>query len=274
MALLPLARRGKYKLVHSHGGESALVARFFWGAPVLATYWGSDLLGPRYGGRGTRLKSVLRSRLLRLHARLMTATTTKTSEMERVLPRAVQRRNWVIPDGVDPSQFKPVDGARARAALGWPADVRIVISAGSGGMKRHWLAEQAVELAARELPGLRWHALTAVPPEDMPLYYNAADLLLHTSFSEGSPNVIKEAHACQLPVASTQVGDIADLLEGVEPSALCDDRPEALAHEIVRILRDGRRSNGREQLHRLGIDTATARTIDCYRSVGAPSLEQ
>ncbi len=62
MALMPLARRGKYRLVHSHGGETAVVARFFWGAPVLATYWGSDVLAPRYGGIGTRLGLFLRSR--------------------------------------------------------------------------------------------------------------------------------------------------------------------------------------------------------------------
>jgi glycosyltransferase involved in cell wall biosynthesis len=193
--------------------------------------------------------------------------------MERVLPRAVQRRNWVIPDGVDPSRFKPIDRGKARAALGWPTEVPIVISAGSGAMKRHWLAKQAVDLAAHDLPGLRWYALTNVLPEDMPLYYSAADVLLHTSCSEGSPNVIKEAIACDLPVASTAVGDVAALLDGIEPSAVCDDRPESLAREVVRIAREGRRSNGGEQAESLGIAVATARMLHCYRSLGASPVD-
>jgi glycosyltransferase involved in cell wall biosynthesis len=193
--------------------------------------------------------------------------------MERVLPASVQARNWVIPDGIDPARFTPVDRAHARRALGWPEDVPVVISAGSGEMKRHWLAEEAVGVAARELPDLRWHGLTDVEPEDMPLYYSAADVLLHTSSSEGSPNVIKEAMACGLPVVSTRAGDIAELLDGIEPSAVCEDEPEELARAVLRIVREGRRSNGRDHIHALRVDVATARTLDCYRSLGAPASD-
>jgi glycosyltransferase involved in cell wall biosynthesis len=66
---------------------------------------------------------------------------------------------------------------------------------------------------------LLWYGLTEVPAEDMPHYYNAADLLLHTSSSEGFPNVVQEALAGELPLVATEAGDIVDLLNGVEPSA-------------------------------------------------------
>ncbi len=164
--------------------------------------------------------------------------------------------------------FAPVDRRKARGALGWAEDEVAVISAGSGPMKRHWLAERAVSLAARELPGLRWRALTDVPPEDMPLCYSAADLLLHTSCSEGSPNVIKEAIACGLPVVATPAGDIAELLEGVEPSAVCEDRPEALARAVLEIARAGARVNGDSRSRVLSVEAASARTLECYRSLG------
>jgi teichuronic acid biosynthesis glycosyltransferase TuaC len=270
MALMPLAKPGQYRLVHSHAGETALVARFFRGAPVLASYWGSDILGPQEGSRRLRAKLWLVSRVLRRHALLMTATTTKSAEMQSVLPARAQARNWVIPDGVDRSRFKPMDRAGARRSLGWPSEEVAVISVGRRvPLKRLDLAERAAGLAAEQVQALRWRSLSDVAPAEMPLLYNAADLLLHTSASEGSPNVIKEALACNLPVVATPAGDIAELLAGVQPSAVCPPQPETLAREIVRCLRADSRSNGRECTARVGLEQVTARTLQCYRSLGA-----
>lgn len=271
MALMPLAKPGQYRVVHSHAGETALVARFFCGAPVLASYWGSDILGPQQGSRRLRAKLWLVSRALRRHALLMTATTTKSVEMQSVLPVRAQASNWVIPDGVDRSRFKPMDRAQARRSLGWPSEEVAVISVGRRvPLKRLDLAERAAALASEHVEALRWRSLSDVSPADMPLIYNAADLLLHTSASEGSPNVIKEALACNLPVVATPAGDIADLLAGVQPSSVCPPQPETLAREIVRCLRAGSRSNGRACTARVGLEQVTTRTLECYRSLGAP----
>jgi glycosyltransferase involved in cell wall biosynthesis len=201
----------------------------------------------------------------------MTATTTKSKQMENLLPRRARRRNRVIPDGVDTSRFRPLDRLEARAALGWPQGEPTIISVGRRSpVKRVWLAEQASVLAAREIAGLRWRAISDVSPDEMPLYYNAADLLLHAAASEGSPNVIKEAMACNLPVLATPAGDIPELLKDVEVSAACEARPEALAREAVRLLRAGRRSNGRERIAPLALEAATEQTLDCYRALGVP----
>src|SRR6202011_4163689 len=119
------------------------------------------------------------------------------------------------------------------------------------------------------IPGLSWKAISDAPPELMPDLYNAADVLVHSSVSEGSPNVVKEALACNLPVVATAAGDIPDLLDGVDPSAVCDADPETLAAEIVRCVHAGARSNGAERVADLGLDRITQRTLACYRSVGA-----
>ncbi|HEY6397184.1 MAG TPA: glycosyltransferase, partial [Solirubrobacteraceae bacterium] len=269
MALIAAGKPQKYKLVHSHAGETAPVARFFWSAPVLASYWGSDLLGVPEGSLRTRLSFALRARLLRVHSLLMAATTTKSAQMEDVLPARARARNWLIPDGVDRSNFAPRDRNDARRALGWGTDKPIAISVGRPvALKRLWLAERAVDLAAAEVPGLSWKAISDAPPEQMPDIYNAADVLVHTSVSEGSPNVIKEALACNLPVVATSAGDIPELLAGVEPSAISEAHAEALVAEIVRCLCAGRRSNGRDRTASLGLDRITERTLACYRSLG------
>jgi glycosyltransferase involved in cell wall biosynthesis len=270
--LLPVLRRGKYRLVNSHGGEVALAARCFWGAPVIASYWGSDILGPRAGGRRRAIKLLIQSRILRLHAQLMTATTTKSAEMEGCLPARARRRNWVIPDGVDRSRFAPGDRAAARERLGWEPEGLVVISVGRPiALKRTWLAEQAVAAAARTVSGLSWRLICDVMPEQMPLVYNAADCLIHTSVSEGSPNVVKEALASDLPVVATASGDIPQLLAGVEPSAVCRADAEQLAEALIACVLSHRRSNGRERSAALGLEPIAARTLACYRAV-APDL--
>jgi teichuronic acid biosynthesis glycosyltransferase TuaC len=272
MALLPVATRRKYRLVHSHGGETALLARFYHGAPVLATYWGSDILGPQCGGLWYRANCLARSRILRAHSRLFKATITKSEEMERVLPRRSRRRNWVIPDGVDRSQFSPADRDESRRKLGWPLDEVTVIWVGRRDpVKRLGLAEQATALAANEVKGLRLRVLSAVPPAEMPLHYNAADCLIHTSASEGSPNVIKEALACNLPVVATPAGDIAELLAGVTHCGISAPEPELLAREIVRCVAGRPSSNGREKTRHLDLDRTVERTLECYASIGVES---
>ena len=269
MALLPSLSKGKYRLVHSHGGETALMARLFHGSPVLASYLGSDILGPREGDLGARVKCFLRSRILRAHSLLMTATTTKSKEMAHVLPRCAQRRNWVIPDGVDRSQFSPIERDEARRGLGWALDEVTVISVGQRvPIKRLWLAEEAMALATQEIHGLRWRVISDVSPGQMPLYYSAADCLIHTSSSEGSPNAVKEALACNLPVVATPSGDIAELLACVTPSALCAPRPEVLAREVARCVAGRPRSNGRKCTSHLGLGVITTRTLECYASLG------
>jgi glycosyltransferase involved in cell wall biosynthesis len=267
LALLPLWRR--YELVNTHAGEAALAGRFYWGGPVLASYWGSDLLGPQVGPTRQRRKVWLSSRLMRAHARLMTATSTKSIEMQEVLPRRVRARNWVIPDGVDRTRFVPGDQAAARAALGWPAEGLIAVSVGRRHpLKRLDLAQTAVEAARRSLPSLRWIGVSDLTPAQMPLVYRAADCLVHTSLSEGSPNAVKEALACDLPVVATASGDIRQLLAGVEPSAVCPADPGALAAAIVACLAPPRRSNGRAMSVELGSEAIAERVRRCYRSLG------
>jgi teichuronic acid biosynthesis glycosyltransferase TuaC len=269
MLMLSVTSRGKYRIIHCHGGETALVARFFLSVPVLASYLGTDILGPKEGRMSERVKCYVRSKVLRAHALLMDGTTTKSSEMEELLPQRARLRNWVIPDGVDRTQFSPGDRNEARLQLGWSLDEIAVISVGRRvPVKRLWLAECATKLAAQNLPSLRWRALSDVSPKDMPLCYRAADCLIHTSASEGSPNAIKEALACDLPVVATPAGDIPDLLRGVVPSAVCDAEPEKLAHEIVRCTSGLRRSNGRDRTSHLGLEEVARQTLETYGSLG------
>ena len=88
---------------------------------------------------------------------------------------------------------------------------------------------------------------------------NQIDLLLMTSTVEGSPQIIKEAMACNKPIVSTNVGDVKDLLKGVKNSFLIDSYdPEVFIEplrQIINLPQDQRTSNGREKLAKLELDS-------------------
>jgi teichuronic acid biosynthesis glycosyltransferase TuaC len=271
--LARLAKRRRYRIVHAYGGEAALVASLVRSAELVVTYLGSDLLGSSTANGQVSSVWRLRRSVIRASSRLPTRTLTRSIQMEGALPETARRRNTVMPAGVDDSVFRPIGRDDARAALGWSHDERVALFASDPAVagKRHWLAVEAVQCARSQLPDLRLHVLQGVAPDDVPLAMNAADCLLFTSAREGSPNVVKEAVMCNLPVVSTQVGDVEDTLGGVEPSWLCRDGPKELAAALVDCLRSPVRSNGRAAAGRLTARNIAERLAAVYEdAVGAP----
>jgi glycosyltransferase involved in cell wall biosynthesis len=166
-----------------------------------------------------------------------------------------------------------MDRAAARRELGWDVDGRVALFAADPAVprKRHWLAVAALEHARQHLHDLRLQVARRITPERMPLVMNAADCLLLTSSIEGSPNVVKEALMCNLPVVACESGDVAELLSGVEPSFVCDSSEAALAAALVDCLREPRRSNGRERSTRLDDQVVGDTLLGIYREL-APEL--
>jgi glycosyltransferase involved in cell wall biosynthesis len=273
LAGMSMGRSRRYRLVHAHGGEAGVVARFYLGAPLIVTYYGSDLLGIRRGTDAVTLPHRLRRELVRQSARAATATITQSREMERALPAAVRARNHVIPNGIDRSIFHAIDRARARSELGWPQSSPICLFAGDPTLpvKRYWLAAEACRHAETQLRTLHLQRIWGMAPERMPLALNAADCLLLTSSAEGSPNVVKEAVMCGLPVVTTRVGDVEDVLRDVAPTWICDSSASDLGRALVECLSRRRRSNGWTVGERLSSDAVAARLERIYEEA-APGL--
>jgi glycosyltransferase involved in cell wall biosynthesis len=265
-----LRRRPRYRLVHGHGGETLIPCLAYLRGARLVSFCGDDLLGtPGPDGRISR-RSRAKSALLRTLARLTTATVTKSAQMAATLPEPVRRRNTVLPNGVDRGFFRPLDRSEARAGLGWPADERVALFVGDPELprKRHGLAAAACEEAARRGVPLRLHVAHTTPPDSMPAIMSAADCLLVTSATEGSPNAVKEALMCDLPIVATAVGDVPELLDGVTPSYVVDEaEPSELADALVACMRNGGRSDGRERSEWLDDRRIAERLIRLYDSI-------
>lgn len=273
LALWSVSGKRRYRLVHAHGGEAALAAAFYRRAPLLVSYMGDDLLGTPRSDASIYLSSRIRRSIIRRHSRVASRTITKSREMQAVLPRKVQAVNTVLPNGVDTDLFQPFDRTAARRELGWNANERVALFVGDPALarKRHFLAKAAVQLARRELPDLRLEVAHGVTPDRIPLLMNGADCLLLTSSIEGSPNVVKEALMCNLPVIATPAGDITELLEGVVPSNVREPSESALCDALVECLREPRRSNGREVSARLDSRIVADSLLALYYEI-APGL--
>jgi len=95
---------------------------------------------------------------------------------------------------------------------------------------------------------------------------NAADVMLLTSKHEGSPNTVKEAMACNIPVVSTPVGDVRERLAGVSPGGVGATESE-LVVLVEDVLSNPTRSNGREAVQEVSWDRIGDQIIDIYQSV-------
>lgn len=256
-------------LVHAHYGYCGWVARAQFSKPTVVSFMGDDLLGtPNEAGRVTPLSRLLVYADRRL-ARVVDAVIVKSPEMARVVAPV---KAHVVPNGVDLRTFRPLDAHAARAELGWTEDRRYILFAGRPDNPRKGfpLAQAAVTSASRRMgEPLELVTLWGIAPDRVPLYMNACQAMLMTSLWEGSPNVVKEAMACNLPVVSVPVGDVAELLAGVEGCALGPRDGEALGTLLAQTLTDGRRSAGRRALERKGLDqeSVARRIVKIYEEV-------
>jgi len=258
---------GRYDLVHAQFGQSGLLA-FPKRRPLIVTLRGDDLQGIIHDEQGSiRLKGRLLQRLSQWVASRADAVIVVSDHMRALLEPGVPV--YTIPSGIDFATFRLIPRAEARRHLGLPLDQRLILFAGRPHepRKRYSLARRAVELLRETLPAelvVAWGVMYS----DMPYYMNACDALVFTSLQEGSPNVVKEALACNLPVVSVPVGDVPLRLRGVAGCELCrDERPEAIAAALERVLRSGQRSNGRDAVRELDEALLTPKVVDVYRSV-------
>jgi len=243
-----MIRTFRPQVIHAHYGTvTAMFAALGAGRiPLVITYRGSDL-NRVPSARGLRPAA---GRLISQIAALSASRIVCVSRQLKDLLWWRHARVTVLPSGVDPEIFRPAPWKTLREELGWREEERVVLfNAGQdAGNKRLDLAESAVKEAGRWASPVRLEVLDGnVEPARVPAMMNAANCLLVTSDAEGSPTIVQEALATNLPVVSVDVGDIAERLEGVACSRLAPREPRALGQALADILSPPRRSDGRRK---------------------------
>jgi len=262
-------RTHRYDLIHAHMGLSGLVARCQFSVPLVVSFMGFDVTGKFQGsdristfGRFYQLSSFLL-------ARLASAVIVKTAELKRWLKLEGVH---VIANGVDLDLFKPAGQAEARRSLGLGLQQKFVLFpyGAQRPVKRFDLIESAVAQAREAVPELEILRVSGLPQSRMPLYMNAADVLVVASQSEGSPNTVKEAMATNLPIITVDVGDTAELVGQTEGCHLVSRDAEQIAAKIAEVCRRGTRTRGRERMASYSMENVARRIVQVYSIVIHP----
>jgi glycosyltransferase involved in cell wall biosynthesis len=251
-----------FDLIDAHyyypdGVAAALLAMWFE-RPLVVTARGSDVnLIPEY--RVPRL-------LIRWAARRAGASIGVSAALVQRLREIGldASRLHVMRNGVDLGRFRLLDPQRMRSELGLQGEpvlltvgnlhehkgqrltleafarlkvhrpgARLVIV--GQGPDREWLVRRAAELGVADAVTLAG----AVPQDDLPRWYNAADLLVLASSREGWPNVLLESMACGTPVVATAVGGVPEIVQTSVAGRIVPERNAAsLAMAVDALLRN------------------------------------
>lgn len=257
-------RRHSYDLIHAQWGQSAPTA-LLSGLPLVVTFRGGEgegIVGDN--GRYTFSGHVLRI-VSSLVARWADELIVVSNHMRNYLPN---RTIHTVPSGLDFSGLPLIPIDEARRQLGLSPTKRLVLFVGNPAeaRKRYDLAREVVSRLDKSLDAelvVAWQ----VPHNLIPVYMNACNALLFVSMYEGSPNVVKEALACNLPVVSVAVGDVPERLEGMAGCRVCsDEAPDEIATALTGVLRTNTRIEGRSAVRELDEEVLAQRMIQIYRS--------
>ncbi|MDD4992413.1 MAG: glycosyltransferase [Paludibacter sp.] len=260
--LLEKLRQYKPDLIHAHYGLSGLLANTQRIIPVVTTYHGSDINVPRV---------FLLSRLNMLFSKHNIFVSEKMAPKSPKGDLRNKAKYSLIPCGVNTDLFVPMDKQEARKMLGFN-DEKLVLFAGAFdiAVKNPELAKTASALVT----DTRLIELKGYSREEVVILLNAVDVLLLTSFTEGSPQVIKEAMACNCPIVSVEVGDVRQVIHNTKGCFITTYNLNNVAEKLQQAISFVARTNGRSRIEEMGLDmnTVAAKVLRVYEKVEKSKL--
>jgi len=243
-----------YDIIHAHYSFCGWVTKLtLTKIPVIVSLMGSDT----YGNVNIDGERKFYSYINILSAKLLQPFVKKMIVKSKNLESYTYLKNKVkiIPNGVDIIKFKPIEKNICREKLNIDINYKIILFLGnpSDPRKNYNLLKKAINI----IKDVNVKIIKPYPVDNKDIVYfmNAADVLVMTSYLEGSPNVIKEAMACNLPIVSTDVGDVKEIIGDTEGCFICSYDHKDVADKIKMALDYGKRTNGREQIIKLGLDS-------------------
>lgn len=276
-ALKAKIREWKPDVVHAHYGLSAITAELQSQVPMVTTFHNGETLNPVVN---------LVSSLMSLRAKHVIYVAQHIRDLSYF-----KARNYsIIPCGVNMDECIVMDKAEARKQLNWDAKKKYILFGGAfdNTRKNYALLKQAIDILNRT-PYTVHHTQDIICIEmkglsraECVLRMNACDLFALPSHSEGSPQALKEAMACNCPCLATDIADVRELF-GDEPGHWILRNPrktherwdadEKSLDEMVQLLNDALkfegRTNGRQRILDLELsnEQVAKRIINIYKEI-------
>jgi len=177
------------------------------------------------------------------------------------------KRVYVLTNGVDTNHFKPCPLPRDEFTIGWVGRPEILL-------KRFELAEKVAKQVDCKLKVASYEH--RIPHELMPGFYNSIDVLLVTSETEAHPLPVYEALSCGVPVVTTDVGDVREVITSGENGYIVPvDSPVETFAEYINELKDDnvREDFGKRARKRILQDWSWQTKINDYKEFLRCELE-
>ncbi len=250
--LKKMIREKEYSLIHSFYGLVGFLSNMQRRVPVVTTYLGSDI----YMKKNYKFAS--------LSARLSGHNIYVEEKLSKHLKNPGDFS--IIPFGIDLKNFFPKSREECRKYFNFSGDKNYIMFSSSFARpeKNYKLAKEAVDIIGNtEIIELG----KSYTIEELNMLMSACDMVLMTSLTEGSPQIVKEALAANCPVVSTDVGDVASVIQGVEGCHLTTFEPEDIARKIKQVLDSKKRINGLDSVQKFEINRIAERIFNVYQNV-------
>lgn len=270
-----------YDVIHAHYGLSSWIAQLSKNRiPLVISLMGNDV----YGECDQNGKLILKSFYLIISSRLIQPFVSHIIVKSPNLAERIwcKSKSSIIPNGIDIINFKPIDKYYARTQLDIDKNSKVVLFLGNPDEPRKNFNLVNKSISILNDANIKLLNPFPVSHSKIPMYLNSADIFILTSFNEGSPNVIKEAMACNCPIVSTDVGDVRWVMGDTEGCYIISKKIQVkskkLAQDLITETSDKireamefaekvGRTKGRERIIELGLDSETVanKIIDIYK---------
>jgi teichuronic acid biosynthesis glycosyltransferase TuaC len=257
-------KQNQYDIIHAHYALSAWVALFASRkTPIVVSYMGSDTYGSYTKKGKLKLKSLINIFAALLLQPFVNKIIVKSQNLSKYV--FYKSKMNIIPNGVDLSKFST---EKTPGSLNKRNNEKhiLFLADPKNSRKNFKLLEDAMLLIKN--PNYTLVSPYPVDHNQVKAFYTNADVFVLTSYNEGSPNVIKEAMACNCPIVATNVGDIKWLFGNTEGCFITSFKPEDVAAKIQEAIKFAKRTKGRERLINIGLDSDSVANnlINIYRS--------
>lgn len=253
--LKKIIQNKNYDILHAHYMYTGWTARLASKLPLIISFMGSDVFGEvDINGNYKFASRIIHKSLSNLLLSISDLGIVKSFNLANQFKKKEKLK--IIPNGVDTTIFYPSLKSE-KETLGLSANKKYILFAGvpERKEKRFDLALKAFDILKEKLENIDLIFLKNKKPSEVAAYLNACDCLLLTSIHEGSPNIVKEALACNLPIVSVNVGDIEERILGVENCYIVSSNPMDIANKLFAIIEQSQRANnGYNKISTLKLD--------------------